>query len=59
MGERKDLQMIRKPSLLRDVFSIFGAANAAAAATQAGRIPTARDLRTLGIEPKQFRAIGR
>lgn len=51
--------MTRKPSLLRDLFSMFGAANAAAAATEAGRIPSASDLRTLGIEPKQFRAIGR
>lgn len=51
--------MTRKPSLLRDLFSMFGAANAAAAATQESRIPSARDLRTLGIEPRQFRTIGR
>jgi hypothetical protein len=51
--------MTRKPSLFRDLFGMFGAATSAAAATQAGHSPSARDLRTLGIEPKQFRAIGR
>lgn len=51
--------MTRKPSLFRDLFSMFGAASAAAAATHEHRSPSPRDLRTLGIEPKQFRAIGR
>ena len=51
--------MTRKPSLLRDLFSMFGAANAAAAATHEHRNPRARDLRALGIKPEQFRAIGR
>lgn len=51
--------MTRKPSLLRELYEMFGAANAAAAATQESRAPSARDLRALGIEPRQFRAIGR
>ena len=51
--------MTRKPSLLHDLFSMFGAANAAAAATHEHRNPSARDLRALGIKPEQFRAIGR
>ena len=51
--------MTRKPSLLRDLLSMFGAANAAAAATQESRVPSARDLNALGIDPTQFRAIGR
>jgi hypothetical protein len=51
--------MNRKPGLLRDLFSMFGAANAAAAATLESRTPRARDLRTLGIDPRQFHAISR
>ena len=51
--------MTRKPSLLRDLFSMFGAANAAAAATHEHRNPRARDLRALDIKPEQFRTIGR
>lgn len=51
--------MTRKPSLLRDLFSMFGAANAAAAATHEHRYPRARDLQALGIKPEQFRSIGR
>lgn len=51
--------MTRKPSLFRDLFNMFGAANAAAAATHEHRNPSARDLRALGIKPEQFRAIGR
>ena len=51
--------MTRKPSLLRDLFSMFGAANAAAAATHEHRTPRGRDLRALGINPEQFRTIGR
>lgn len=51
--------MTRKPSLFRDLVSMFGAANAAAAATHEHRNPSARDLRTLGIKPEHYRAIGR
>lgn len=51
--------MNRKASLLRDLFSMFGAANAAAAATHESRTPRARDLRALGIDPRQFHAISR
>jgi len=51
--------MTRKPSLFRDLFDMFGAANAAAAATHESRAPRARDLRALGIDPRQYRAIGR
>ena len=35
-------------------FGIFGAAVKASAAVEAGRTPAARDLRTLGIDPKAF-----
>jgi len=51
--------MNRKHSLLRDLFSMFGAANAAAAATHESRTPRARDLRALGIDPRQYHAISR
>jgi hypothetical protein len=51
--------MNRKPSLLRDLFSMFGAANAAAAATHENRTPRASDLRTLGIDPRHYHAISR
>jgi len=51
--------MTRKPSLFRDLFTLFGAANAAAAATHESRTPNARDLRTLGIDPRQYHAISR
>jgi hypothetical protein len=51
--------MNRKPSLLRDLFGMFGAANAAAAATHESRTPRARDLRALGIDPRQYHAISR
>jgi hypothetical protein len=51
--------MTHKPSLLRELFSMFSAANAAAAATREHRNPRARDLHALGIKPEQFRAVGR
>jgi hypothetical protein len=51
--------MTRKPSLLRDLFNVLGAASSAAAATREHRAPATRDLRTLGIAPEQFRTIGR
>ena len=51
--------MTRKHSLFRDLFNLFGAANAAAAATHESRAPKARDLQTLGIDPRQFHAISR
>ena len=39
--------------------SLFRSAAAAAAAIEGGYGPKARDLRTLGIDPEQFRKIGR
>lgn len=51
--------MTRKSSLFHDLFSMFGAANAAAAATHESRTPRARDLKTLGIDPRQYHAINR
>ena len=51
--------MTRKTHLLRDFFTLFGAANAAAAATHEHRDPRARDLAALGIKPDNYRAIGR
>lgn len=40
-----------------NLLDIFGSAVAAAAATESGRAPRARDLRKLGIDPQQFRRI--
>jgi hypothetical protein len=34
--------------------AVFGAATAASAAVEGGRKPQARDLKTLGIDPKAF-----
>lgn len=54
--------MTRKPSLLRttaEFLSLFGAAGAAAQATEQSRTPNARDLEILGIAPADFRAIRR
>jgi hypothetical protein len=44
-------------STLMSAVSILGSAIAAAAAVESGRQPRARDLRGLGIDPKQFREI--
>ncbi|MEQ1954082.1 hypothetical protein [Mesorhizobium sp. CN2-181] len=41
-----------------EFIEIFGSAVAAASAVERGRQPAARDLRTLGIDPEQFRRIG-
>ncbi|MDB5542822.1 MAG: hypothetical protein JWQ89_4549 [Devosia sp.] len=52
--------MTRKSPLVRrttDFISLFGAANAAAAATHEHRTPRARDLQALGIKPADFKAI--
>jgi len=51
--------MNRKPSILRSLASMFGAANSATAAMNEHRAPRAHDLRALGIKPEDFRAIGR
>ena len=40
-------------------FDVVASAIAAAAATNSGRRPKSRDLRALGIDPVQFRNIGR
>jgi hypothetical protein len=44
---------------LGDLFDIFGSAIAASRAIEANRQPSARHLRTLGIDPKAFREIVR
>lgn len=41
------------------MFATFGSAAAVARAVEAGRMPRARDLNNLGIEPKAFETIGR
>ncbi|MBI4921698.1 MAG: hypothetical protein HY834_08105 [Devosia nanyangense] len=54
--------MSRRNSLLRraaDFVSILGAAAHAANAGSESWAPKDRDLRTLGIDPARFRAIGR
>lgn len=41
------------------LFALFGAAGNAAAAAEFGRRPGNRTLETLGIDPEQYRQIGR
>jgi hypothetical protein len=41
------------------VVDVFGSAVAASSAVQGGRVPRTSDLRTLGIDPKAFRSIGK
>jgi len=51
-----------KPSILDRVggfIEFVGSAAAVSGAVQVGRQPRARDLKALGIEPAQFRSIGR
>ena len=48
-----------KRSAFSEVLQIMGDALAAAAAVRQGRQPAARNLRGLGIDPEQFRQIGR
>lgn len=42
-----------------ELFALIGAAGRAAAATEAGRVPSRETLRALSIDPEQFRRIGR
>jgi hypothetical protein len=39
--------------------TVFGSAVAVSAAVEGGRVPKAKNLRTLGIEPDAFRSIGK
>ncbi|WP_162836645.1 hypothetical protein [Devosia soli] len=39
--------------------TVFGSAAAVSAAVEGGRVPKAKHLRTLGIEPQSFRSIGK
>jgi hypothetical protein len=48
-----------KRSALSEILQIMGDALATAAAVRQGRQPRARNLRGLGIDPEQFRQIGR
>lgn len=41
------------------LIALFGAAASAAAAAESGRRPRNRTLETLGIDPEQYRKIGR
>lgn len=38
---------------------VFGSAAAASTAVEAGRMPKAKHLKTLGIDPDAFRSIGK
>jgi len=49
--------MSRPRIRITEILSIIGDAIAAASAVEAGRQPKARNLRGLGIDPKQFRDI--
>lgn len=49
--------MTTRTSTIAEVFAIIGSAFAAAAAVDGGRRPRSRDLRNLGIDPEQYRAI--
>jgi hypothetical protein len=46
-------------SAIGSFFDVFGSAVAASRAVEAGRTPSARDLRTLGIDPAVFGKIVR
>ena len=45
--------------LVSEILSVIGNALASASAVQQGRRPRAKDLRGLGIDPAEFRKIGR
>lgn len=52
----------RKPSIFNRVggfIDFVGSAAAVTSAVENGRDPRARDLKALGIEPEQFRSIGK
>lgn len=52
----------RKTTLVSRVgsfFDLIGSAAAVAGAVENGRSPQARHLKTLGIDPDQFRSIGK
>lgn len=52
----------RKTSLIGRVggfFDLIGSAAAVAGAVENGRSPNSRHLKTLGIDPDQFRSIGK
>lgn len=51
--------MSTKRSALREFFTLIGDAVAVSAAVRGGRQPADRNLRGLGIDPEQFRQIGR
>ncbi|WIJ24698.1 hypothetical protein [Devosia sp. RR2S18] len=44
---------------LGTIVDVFGSAAAAASAVEAGRVPKAKHLRTLGIDAHAFRSIGK
>jgi hypothetical protein len=46
-------------SIVSEILTLIGDAVATAAAVEQGRQPHARNLRGLGIDPAQFRKIGR
>ena len=46
-------------SLVSEILTVIGDALASASAVQQGRQPKARNLRGLGIDPVEFRKIGR
>ena len=46
-------------SLVSEILTVIGDALATAAAVQQRRQPTAKNLRGLGIDPAEFRKIGR
>ena len=46
-------------SFISEVLTVIGDALASASAVQQGRQPKAKNLRGLGIDPTQFRKIGR
>ncbi len=48
-----------KRSAISEILQIMGDALATAAAVRQGRQPASRNLRGLGIDPEQFKQIGR
>ncbi len=58
-SKEKAMSNHNRRTTFAEIITIMGDALAAAASVRQGRQPDARNLRGLGIDPEQFRQIGR
>jgi hypothetical protein len=58
-SKEKIMSKHNRRTTFAEIITIMGDALAAAASVRQGRQPDARNLRGLGIDPEQFRQIGR